>query len=57
MRNWTQMYIGLYKGSFAHPIREADCTLSKCLLQNIIIFLLRKMRYPNAKSDSHVNKP
>jgi len=44
-------------GLFTRPISEHDFTVSESLLQNIIIFIFNKMGYPNAKSDSHVNRP
>ncbi len=31
------------KGLFTRPISEADFAVSECLLQNIIIFIFRKM--------------
>ncbi len=38
------------------PISERDFAVSKCLLQNIIIFIFRKLGQHNAKSDSRVNR-
>ncbi len=38
-------------------ISERDIAVSQCLLQNIMIFIFRKMEQPNAKLDSGVNRP
>ncbi len=45
------------KGLFTLPISERDFAVSLSLLRNIIIFIFNKMGYPNAKSDSRVNRP
>ncbi len=45
------------KGLFTRSISEHDLTISQSLLQNIIIFIFRKMGQSDAKSNSHVKRP
>jgi hypothetical protein len=42
---------------FTCPISTRDFAVSKSDLQNIIIFIFRKMGLSNAKLDPHVNRP